>query len=144
MEHIVFSFTAGPWWAYLLLVAASAGIAVVAYQRTMPELSPTTKAALIILRTLGIALLLIALFEPVLRMIRSTERVPTVAIAVDESRSVVIGSTSDERRTEMLSIIEKIRSTYPDAELIGFGASARPLTEPDSLMLTGERTDPAT
>lgn len=143
MEHIVFSFTAGPWWAYLLLVGVAFLVAAVSYQRTIPELPTGMRVVLIVLRTVGMALLLIALFEPVLRIVRSTEHQPSVVIAVDESRSVVTRSTSAERRDEILAAIEKIRSVFSDAEVVGFAGSARPLTELDSMRFEGERTDPS-
>lgn len=143
MEHIVFSFTAGPWWAYLLLVGAAFLVATISYQRTVPELPSGMRAFLILLRTLGMSLLLIALFEPVLRIVRSTEYQPSVVIAVDESRSVVTGSTSAERRDQVLSTIDRIRSVFADAEVVGFAGSARPLPELDSIRFDGERTDPS-
>lgn len=143
MEHIVFSFTAGPWWVYALFVLAGALIAVVSYQRTMPELDSGTKSVLIGLRTLGIALLLIALFEPVLRLVRSTEHQPVIAIAIDESRSVTIGSTVQQRKQEIVEAVDRLRSVFDDAVIVGYSGTARPLQDLDSLQFDGERTDPS-
>lgn len=143
MEHIVFSFTAGPWWAYTLFVLVGALIATVSYQRTMPELDSATKSVLIGLRTLGIALLLIALFEPVLRLVRSTEHQPVIAIAIDESRSVTIGASLQQRKKEVLEVVERLRSAFDDAVIVGYSGTARPLADLDSIKFDGERTDPS-
>jgi hypothetical protein len=142
METIHFMFIEGSWWLYVLLVAASAGLAYVSYRRTIPEIDTTTRWLLIALRTVGIAALLIALFEPIFRFVTSETVRPKVAVAVDGSRSMstIWGKVNaDERRRFVSEIAAKVGAH----SIHVFGSDVHEYESTDSLMFTGERTDMA-
>ena len=62
MEQFRFDLAAGPWWVYVLCILAAATLAIVTYRRTNPPLESRTRVALILLRTIGIACLVLLLF----------------------------------------------------------------------------------
>jgi hypothetical protein len=75
----------------LLLVAAlAAGISlsIWTYRRTVPKTSNSKRRLLIALRSLGIAIVIFTVFQPVLSLTRSNELLPEIAVALDRSRSM--------------------------------------------------------
>ncbi len=94
-----------------------------------------------LLRTLGMAMLLIALFEPVLRRVRSEEKVAPIIIAVDESasmaRSEALGQRSAIARTVLKAIVGRVGS----AEVVTFSDKTAAVKDVDSVSFQGQRTD---
>src|SRR5690606_38201659 len=87
-------FGLNPW----LLVPAfliAAGLSFWLYQRTTPALSRGRRLALGLLRFCSLLILILLLFDPVLRIVDRDARRPTVAILVDDSESIVVTSTTD-------------------------------------------------
>jgi hypothetical protein len=129
----------------LLLIAV--GLSLFFYRTTLPPLPPRRRLLFSALRALALSLILLAIFEPVLRLVR-TEAIPaTVAVLVDVSQSMAIrsgGRAGD--RPMMLRQALHAPTLLPNgirAEFFSFdGKLARATPSlPDSLPLTGELTN---
>ncbi|MBC8145216.1 MAG: hypothetical protein H7X80_06490, partial [bacterium] len=107
MSEFTFGLAASPWIVAAIILAAFA-FAVVTYRQTRPEVRPARRRLLIALRTIGIALLLIALFEPALsfRDIRADD--PSVFVAIDNSESMTLGGQDSSRIAEARAIVRRI------------------------------------
>ena len=144
MEQFRFDLAAGPWWVYVLCILAAATLAIVTYRRTNPPLESRTRVALILLRTIGIVCLVLLLFEPLLRIVRSETSVVKVAIAVDVSRSMLITDKSGDRgahaRTAVLQL-QNALSGVADVYTFDEGLREYGSASVDSLQFNGFRTD---
>lgn len=133
MNNFNIGLAASPW-IVLAIVLAAAGVAVYTYRSTLPPVAPARRWTLIALRTIGVGLLLLALFQPVISMLTVTAEEPELLIAIDNSESmglpgfdsVRIGearsiagtvATASElaSRTSLISISDSIRSLPPDS-----------------------------
>jgi len=78
----------------LLIFTALAAIAVsyFVYRRTIPPIATGWRILLIILRSLAIISIVLLLFEPILSITRKKEKEPIVAVLVDNSASMALGS----------------------------------------------------
>ncbi len=142
-------FGLNPW----LLVPAfliAAGLSFWLYQRTTPALSRGRRLALGLLRFCSLLILILLLFDPVLRIVDRDARRPTVAILVDDSESIVVTSTTDstdELRQRVQSILENLPPALSDADLriYSFAEAIRDLpsgrSAVDSIQFTGSRTN---
>lgn len=94
------------------------------------------------LRTVGIAVLLVALFEPILRSIQSNEEDPSVVIALDVSASLQLQDGGVARDSVARQVIESLgRSLGDRATFISFDESVDAVTVQDSVEFLGSRTD---
>ncbi|MBK6418189.1 MAG: VWA domain-containing protein [Ignavibacteria bacterium] len=144
MEHIRFDLAAGPWWVYILLVLVAATLAVVTYARTNPPLTPLSKGLLIALRTFGLACLLLVLFEPLLRFVRSETSTPRVAIALDVSASMAISDRAGDRAQQARSALDQLHNGLGEGtEVFFFDESLREAgsVPVDSIRFSGFRTN---
>ncbi|MCX6140414.1 MAG: VWA domain-containing protein [Candidatus Kapabacteria bacterium] len=144
MEHFRFDLVAGPWWAYALCLAAALAISVFAYQRTNPPLTARSKYTLILLRSLGLACLIILLYEPIIRFIRSETTSLRVAVAVDVSSSMSITDKEGSRAQATQEVLQRLRSSLDDnVDFYAFDESLHQLSDLsiDSLRFNGFRTD---
>ncbi|MDZ4744745.1 MAG: hypothetical protein SGJ05_01945 [bacterium] len=117
MDTFRFAFAAGPWWLYVVLVLAATGVAVWSYRYANPDPGPRMRVLLIALRSLGLALLLITLFEPLIRITRSDEMRPRVAVAIDVSKSDTLNDAAGNRAT---SVRTAIKTLLPELESAGW------------------------
>ena len=139
MEHVTFFFASGSWWLYAILVVVGIALAWLTYTQTSPPIAQGRRYILVGLRSIGIALLAISLFEPILRSIISEERTPPVLLAVDESASML---KRDRSGREAIETTELLLNEFGDrAAMIGFNGSVREITDVDSIKRTGQRTD---
>lgn len=144
MEHFRFDLAAGPWWMYMLLVLAAITLAAITYTRTNPPLSTPWRMIFVSLRTVGLACLLLLLFEPLIRLVRSETTTPRVAIALDVSRSMTIKDLSGDRANVARNIVQSLRDGFgDDAELFFFDDGLREAGEipSDSIRFHGFRTN---
>ncbi len=142
MESLHLFFATGTWWAVLLVVLAAGGIAWMTYRRTTPALSARSRSGLTILRWVGITMLALALFEPVLRAVTSFEEAPQILVAIDESRSLSLKDGKGARLPQRNEVVERVREAASERwSFVGFDESVRPLADTDSLRADGERTD---
>jgi hypothetical protein len=134
----------------LLLVVGSLsalGLAVAVYRITIPPVSPPLRLLLTSLRTLALILLILLIGEPLLSLIaRSVDR-PTVALLVDNSRSMTIIDRTGDRQEILRSALQHdaVRGlgSAGSVQYALFDSKARFVESftPDSMSLTGESTD---
>lgn len=114
-----------------LVVVVAAAIAVFYYRRTVPPVTGAAKYTMIALRALGLALLLLVLFEPLLHRVFTEVREPRVVVLVDNSQSVGITDASGDRREAIKSVVgavlEHPRRAMMDGMLFGDSVSEGPL-----------------
>ena len=142
MEHVHFDLAASTWWIYALSVILGSAASWYTYTRVDPQQTPFTLATLRILRALGLASLLLLLFEPILRIVQSETVRPRVALLIDESRSLPRLAKMDT--TALRATVATLQSTLGadiDVELYGFSDVLREVQDIDSLTFRGYRTD---
>lgn len=120
MDTFRFAFAAGPWWLYAVLCLVATGIAVWSYRYANPDPGPRMRALLIVLRSLGLALLLITLFEPLLRITRSIETRPRIAVAIDISKSDTLNDAAGNRAS---AVRASLAALMPELEAVGWSSS---------------------
>jgi uncharacterized membrane protein len=141
VPHVTFA-NALPWWALLLVLVAIAGISWLAYARC--AVAPRRRAALVALRFITMALLLVFLLRP-LRSTVDGRHDAVVPILVDQSRSMSIDDAGGERRIDRArhivaqTLVPAIAPHY-QVEVLGFGDSLK-ATNPADLNAAGRRSD---
>ncbi len=107
------------WWL-ILFISIGILLTLYTYQRTIPPVSARKKTLLIMLRALGIALLLFALFEPVLTIVSGSEISPKLAILIDNSMSAGTNDAHGSRKKLFDEAIEKsgIKSLSDDETVV--------------------------
>ncbi len=119
-------------WIVLLVIAAGFAFAVYTYRTTAPAVAPARRWTLITLRTLGLALLLLTLFEPVLSLLNINAEPPVVVVAVDNSRSMTLGGQDSSRIAEAWAIARRLEGSKlgATARFVVVADSVRPLGHP--------------
>lgn len=107
MSEFTFGLAASPWIVAAIVLAAFA-FAVVTYRQTKPNVPAPRRWTLIGLRTIGIALLLIAIFEPVISFLDVRADEPSVLVAVDDSESMTLGGQDSARIAEARGILRRV------------------------------------
>lgn len=141
-------FGHSPWWLVLLGLLA-AGFAVWSYRITVPPVSSTRRAILTALRALALFCGLVALFEPVLSLIKTTEEAPELVVLTDVSESMSLTDPTGNRREILHGLVTnplwaKLRSGGAVVRFLPFGAAPDSVLRdalPDSLRLTSPRTN---
>ncbi len=145
MPHIELSFTSPAFIIILLLVAAVA-VSYFIYRYTIPPVGKTKRIILTLLRSASLFLLLAFLFEPLLRLVFTSQQDPVIAILIDNSKSMEIADRSGKRRATLHNIL----SSSSLKELGGratiryytFGSAPKSTPQiPDSLPLNEDATD---
>ncbi len=112
------------------------------YRHTIPSIVQSKKNLLIFLRTLGLWLILFALFEPILTLTRSMNENPKAIVMIDDSRSMTIESINGKRSNQVQSFLESLRNfTGLEHVIASFAEKTFVTTEPDSLQYKGDATD---
>jgi hypothetical protein len=144
MRELHLSF-ALPWWFALLSIAIAAALALWAYARTRPALEERRRLLLGSLRFLALVALLLALWQPLMSLVSSTEQAPRLAILLDNSASMALRDASGERAPRYRKLLAQLEPvlTAPNALVARFDATVHPLNQwhPDSLRLDGGATD---
>ncbi len=128
----------------VVCLAAAALFTAWTYRRTTPPVTPARKWVLGSLRFVAVALVLVLLFDPVLRTFEENLAPPTIAVLVDDSESMSLapseGASWKDGLRQSLSGI-----TGGEVRFFRFSSDAQPLPEgsgwPDSLTSAGPRTD---
>ncbi len=138
----------GSWWIFTICALAGIALSWWSYQVTNPPLTAVRRFLLGSLRALALTLLLFALFEPVLSMIRASLADPRLAIVIDKSLSM---SLKDGRIDRAKALKQAIASSNvgslneDDIEIIAFGEDAKgnipTLAKADSIPATGLYTN---
>ncbi|GBD06457.1 hypothetical protein HRbin21_00250 [bacterium HR21] len=134
-----------PWWGILGTLALAVGISLWAYGRPLPPLLPRQRLLLGMLRALALSTLVVALWQPVMRISSSHREEPRVAVLLDNSASMRLQDASGSRAERYRSALQQLHDLLVDqrAHLLRFDASVRPLERwhPDSLSLDGIATN---
>ena len=107
MNDVSIGFSVPVWLAILIIVAGFA-FAWWSYRTTLPPVSPARRRTLIALRTVGITLLLLALFELILSSVGVQTEDPLVMAAFDNSESMTLTGTGDTRIAEAKAGMEML------------------------------------
>lgn len=131
MNSYTLGLAASPW-IVALVIAAALAFAIYAYRRTSPPAPPLRRGTLIALRTIGIALLLFAIFEPVLSFLKVNAEEPEVIVAVDNSESMTLSGQDSARIAEARAIARRIEESQigEASRFVMFSDSAKPLLTP--------------
>lgn len=131
----------------LLAVGLAAAAAIFFYRHTLPPVSPVRRIILTVLRALVLSLLVLLLFEPLLRLTSSSTRSPVVALLVDDSKSMTIndrrGSRDSMLRALLADPVFRRLAGHADVRTFTFGTRLRPASpgEGDTLSLAEDATD---
>jgi hypothetical protein len=140
---------------YVGLLAVSVLIAAWSYRHTVPQTTRSRRNLLITLRSLAIAALLLAIFEPILSSTTSEKITPSVAVAFDNSQSMLLpqkghvaASGLETRRDVMIregkSSLSSVLSDASKASLFTVGERTVPFpnkTAIDSIRTNASATD---
>ncbi|MFC1541334.1 hypothetical protein ACFL50_02655 [Candidatus Latescibacterota bacterium] len=117
--------------ALIFCIFAAAAVAFWYYNDTVPPVTGFKKWALVSLRTTALTLLFIALAEPVMEIITTSEKKSKVAVLIDTSTSMNQNNDS-RRKTDTIEIMNKIRASHPDdVQFFGFDNRLYPLITPE-------------
>ncbi len=100
MTSYSFSLSAS-WWLLAACGVAAFALSWYVYRRTSPPVAPVRRFALFSLRTLGLWILLFALFEPIVNVIRASEEAPRVEWLIDNSESMSLSDASRNRKNDL-------------------------------------------
>ena len=89
----------------VLLSLLAAGITLLFYRYTLPPVPGAIRIVLITLRTAALSLLLMLLFEPILKLLFSSTQPPVLAVLVDNSKSMGIVDRVGDRAEQLKSIL---------------------------------------
>lgn len=142
--HISFS---GSMSFLLLLLLAIVTFTIFIYRQTNPIIPRWQKMLLTFLRTLALILLILTLFEAVIRRKIVRTRPPLVAVAIDESASMAITDDNGNRKEQVLSILSNdilphLKGRF-DTKLFTFSNTVKPVqnADLDSLNFDGDVTN---
>ncbi|MGA9365175.1 MAG: vWA domain-containing protein [Bacteroidota bacterium] len=131
---------------FLFLAAAVAIIlSILAYHRTVPPISQGTRYLLISLRALALFFLLLLILEPILRLVRKESKPPTVAVLVDDSKSMSLTDRMGDRSEIARALLKSdgIQKLSKLGRLLFFRFSSEvgAIPIPDFVRFNGDATD---
>jgi uncharacterized membrane protein len=134
-----------PWWLAVLVAAGIAAVAFYSYRRPLVPLSRAQRAALIALRVLSLAALVIFLSRPIVLLPPNASGDIVVPILVDSSRSMRVADADGEPRIARAAGILARQllpgiSAQAKAEVFSVGDAAAP-ADPQKLTADARRTD---
>jgi hypothetical protein len=143
MESIRLDFVSGTWYFIVLAAIACIGLALFAYKRTTPPIGPRYRGVLVALRSIGLLALMVMLFEPLFRIVRSDSYEQRVAIAIDGSLSMKLRDRSRDRLSDARAAASLLQERLGErADVFVFDESLRTLAgRVDSMRPKGFRTD---
>lgn len=135
----------GSWLVLIFSVIIAVGLSFFYYKTTNPQLSRFWKSLLFALRSIGLSILLIILFEPVLSLIRGSIDDPRLAIVIDNSVSMSISDAKGNRKQDFLKVLEQLKpelesGNYPKF-IFDVGFKRYEKYSSDSLKINGQLTD---
>lgn len=133
----------------IALVLLGMGAAFGYYRFTLPPLPPRRRVTLSVLRGISLSLLLLLLFEPIIRIVHRDDQAPRIAVLIDDSQSIGITDRTGSRA-------DQVRRWLDSHPLSGLPAPASPeyflfatrITKgfssmPETLAFNGQSTDMA-
>ena len=117
----------GSWWILSLLFFISIIFSFWAYKNPVPPLSSFRKSILIALRSIGLCLLLFAVFEPILSLVRASIKEPILAVIVDKSLSMGMKDGSRNRAKDLSQALKdaNVESLGDAIKIISFGLDVK-------------------
>ena len=97
IDNLKITLTFNPFLFFLAVILFIA-FTVFIYRYTVPQISRTKKILLIIARTLSLALLLLAIFEPTLTIINKNILRPITLFFIDNSKSIAVDDGFDKEQ----------------------------------------------
>jgi uncharacterized membrane protein len=134
-----------PWWLAVLLAGAIAAVAYGEYRRPLSPLTRAQRGALVTLRVLALAILVLGLFRPIAILPPTGTRDAIVPILVDGSRSMRLDDADGQTRVERANALLKNElgaalSSHFTTELYSVGEGLAP-AKVDNLSADARRTD---
>ncbi|MDD5088990.1 MAG: hypothetical protein PHI18_09380, partial [bacterium] len=129
------TLTASAWWfvgAALLVLVLSWAV----YRYTLPPVSRSRRSLLWILRGVALAILILLLFEPVLRLLATHRKNPVIALLIDESASLSVRPSAENRSGRVTAFLQSpaLQELRRHADLRCFAfADSLHSVNPDSL-----------
>jgi hypothetical protein len=84
-------------WLYALIATVAVGLSVLIYRYTLPPVGSLRRTVLWVLRATALVMIVLMLFEPVLRYVIHQRKRPVVAVMVDESASMSVQDGQQSR-----------------------------------------------
>ncbi len=137
----------GSVWLFLLFALFSLLLALFFYRYTIPQITHTQKFFLSVIRSSVLMILILIIFEPILSLIRTETKNPSVAVLIDDSRSMSIrdGAGSDVENLKKFVAAKSLEKTLTgiDVKYYSFSTSLTSFENfsSDSLKFSGEITD---
>ncbi|HEY3876284.1 MAG TPA: hypothetical protein VGM92_12470, partial [Candidatus Kapabacteria bacterium] len=156
MANITLDLAAGPLWLYCAILAVSVLVAIWSYWHTIPRTTNRRRNTLIVLRSIGLAALLFAIFQPIVSSITTEKVTPSIALIMDNSQSMALSEkgfiAAPGAETRAQAMIESIHHAIPNdilanpakAKLFTVGDKTIPFpnrTPIDSIRATASATD---
>lgn len=107
----------GEWFYLILFVICSLIFTLLIYRRTNPVISNGKKSILIFLRTIGLILLIFALFEPVFTGFISFTSEPKIVVLLDNSESMGMDDVGGNRKQKYDEALNKLDIENQDNDL---------------------------
>ncbi len=136
----------GSWWLAVLLIILAVAFSIYTYRKTIPQINSMRKAILITLRSMGLALLLFIIFEPILTMVRSKEEPPKLAVLLDNSLSMGQSDAWGDRKEAVKTAIQNSGFASIDKDKLQVLLFSNDIKTPEgfslnSLDFKGQQTD---
>ncbi len=143
VEQLLLNFSIAGW-IFFLLLWVLIGIAVFYYSRTLPPLSRPRRIFLTVLRSLSLVMIFFIFFQPVVQLIIKRHETPTVAILLDNSRSMTIKDGYGQRGDSLRYALENLRQAGGNdsvaIRIYKFAQNLAPLAG-DTLSFSGRQTN---
>lgn len=126
------------------LIACAAALSAWTYKTTIPPVSRARKIVLIALRSISLALILLLLAEPLVRLTRTSTRRVVVALVADNSLSMTLTDRAGSREARLREIVtdRAWNDIAPDVVIEHYQiAPELEAIQPESLSLRGASTD---
>ncbi len=116
MLRISLDLAAGSFWLYAGILLASILLAIWSYRNTIPRTTRSRRNTLIALRSMGIAALLFAIFQPIVSSISTDTITPSIALVMDNSQSMTLPekgfSMQPGTETRSEAMVRSIHQTF--------------------------------
>ncbi len=138
MLSISLNLAAGSLWVYTGILFASVLLAIWSYRNTVPRTTQARRNTLIALRSVGIAALLLAIFQPIIRSSSTERTTPSIALEMDNSESMTLSekgfAVGNGTETRSAAMLQSIHAAIPNDVV----------TDPNKtkLFTVGDRTIP--
>lgn len=109
IDNLNISLTFNPL-LFIIAVILFVGFSVFIYRYTVPQISKLKKTLLTVARILSLSLLLLAIFEPTLTIIKKNILSPVTLFFVDNSKSI-LAEDGSEKDKKILGVVDKLKET---------------------------------